>query len=60
MIVAQTCASETVEGITYPETPMNSTYTGHCPAGKTGTITRFCTVDATWAAPVIACSGACE
>lgn len=39
---------------------MNSTYTGRCPAGKTGTITRFCTVDATWAAPVIACSEACE
>ena len=54
-LVARSCPADVVEGITFPETPANTTYTTQCPAGKSGSITRFCGVDATWQAPVNAC-----
>lgn len=58
-LVARRCPADTVEGVAFPETPANSTFTAQCPAGKSGSITRFCAVDATWQAPVNACGRHC-
>ena len=50
------CPTETIEGITYPATDANSSAVGPCPAGQSGSKTRFCKIDGTWDVPQGQCS----
>jgi len=49
------CPQERLGNATYPSTPLSSSSTGVCDPGFSGSPSRFCNSDGTWAFPIGVC-----